>query len=680
MTKKTCLFCLFLFSVITATIYFVNNFVVADEIPDFIELKGHTYDVNFVAFSPDGKTVVTTSGDQTARIWDAATGKELQKLEGHTDRVNFAVFSPDGKTVVTASRDQTTRIWDAATGKKLQKLKKHILVCSTTFSPDGKMIITENWNDTADIWDVTTGDVILEGISAAFSPDGKTIVTASSNTARIWDAATRKELQNLEGHTNDIRSATFSPNGKKVVTASDDKTVRIWDATTGQELQKFEHTYSVRRVEFSPDGKMILSLSMTPDSAHTSREMIIRIWDVATGKIMRIWDVATGKEQKLENTYEVHSVKFSPNSEMIVSKSTGHWESAYEGVWEVATGKKLQKLKGYSTMLSPDCKTILTCNDRNVLLWDVATGKELRQLEGHTGKVNSAAFSFDGKKVVTASGNTAWIWNWDMIRQREEQTQKKWLAAGLTNLSEYLTEAGFERGNELWKLDQYGTADLQNQFKKENELWKLAQYGTADLQNQFKKADEFDKPALKKQIATKQSEIKSKKFVLILPYTTTALEVNDTNSQVELIVQIPLFVSKIEEGIDRRGDDLITNIAQIFTTEVGEYNADRKLYSTRSSFLTKDGKIRMCDTWEVTKILNNNGVVYWEETCFSDLHILVSDKTETIKKLVRQKENYNVEVRFANLFWGRPKYFGWFEHQALKKFKSTESLRKMQEF
>jgi hypothetical protein len=58
----------------------------------------------------------------------------------------------------------------------------------------------------------------------------------------------------------------------------------------------------------------------------------------------------------------------------------------------------------------------------------------------------------------------------------------------------------------------------------------------------------------------------------------------------------------------------------------------------------------------------------------------VSDKTETIKKLVRQKENYNVEVRFANLFWGRPKSHGWFEHQALKKFKSTESLRKMQEF
>jgi hypothetical protein len=57
----------------------------------------------------------------------------------------------------------------------------------------------------------------------------------------------------------------------------------------------------------------------------------------------------------------------------------------------------------------------------------------------------------------------------------------------------------------------------------------------------------------------------------------------------------------------------------------------------------------------------------------------VSDKTETIKKLVRQKENYNVEVRFANLFWGRPKSHGWFKLSALEEFKSTEGLRKIQE-
>jgi len=75
------------------------------------------------AFSPDGKKIVTASYDETARIWDAESGKELQKLEGHTDRVNSATFSPDGKKIVTASYNETARIWDAESGKELHKLR-----------------------------------------------------------------------------------------------------------------------------------------------------------------------------------------------------------------------------------------------------------------------------------------------------------------------------------------------------------------------------------------------------------------------------------------------------------------------------------------------------------------------------------------------------------------------------
>jgi WD40 repeat protein len=75
------------------------------------KLEGHTEPVFSATFSPDGKMIVTASGDNTARIWDATTGKELKKLEGHTSWINSAVFSPDGKTVVTASNDDTARIW-----------------------------------------------------------------------------------------------------------------------------------------------------------------------------------------------------------------------------------------------------------------------------------------------------------------------------------------------------------------------------------------------------------------------------------------------------------------------------------------------------------------------------------------------------------------------------------------
>jgi hypothetical protein len=88
----------------------------------------------------------------------------------------------------------------------------------------------------------------------------------------------------------------------------------------------------------------------------------------------------------------------------------------------------------------------------------------------------------------------------------------------------------------------------------------------------------------------------------------------------------------------------------------------------------------MCNTWEVAQVLENNGVVYWEETYHSILHIIVYDTTEKIKKLVRQKENYEVEIRLSGLSWGRPKYHGWFESSSLKrtKYQSTLNLRELQ--
>jgi hypothetical protein len=118
-------------------------------------------------------------------------------LGGHDGAVSSAAFSPDGSRIVTASDDNTARIWDAATVKEIAVLRDH----------DGPVT------------------------SAAFSPDGSHIVTASwDNTARIWDAATAKEIAVLRGHDNYVNSAAFSPDGSRIVTASSDKTARIWDA------------------------------------------------------------------------------------------------------------------------------------------------------------------------------------------------------------------------------------------------------------------------------------------------------------------------------------------------------------------------------------------------------------------------------------------------------------------
>jgi hypothetical protein len=125
-----------------------------------LNLSGHESDVTSAAFSPDGARIVTASDDQTARIWDAATGKEIMVLRGHEERVNSAVFSPDGARIVTASDDQTARIWDAATGEEITVLRGHEeRVTFAAFSPDGARIVTASWDQTARIWDTATGKV-----------------------------------------------------------------------------------------------------------------------------------------------------------------------------------------------------------------------------------------------------------------------------------------------------------------------------------------------------------------------------------------------------------------------------------------------------------------------------------------------------------------------------------------
>jgi len=222
---------------------------------------GHEGPVTSAAFSPDGSRIVTASWDNTGRIWDAASGKQIAVLRGHEDRVNSAAFSPDGSLIVTASDDKTGRIWDAASGKQIAVLSDASRVASAAFSPDGSRIVTASLINTARIWDAASGSriAVLNGhisslTSAAFSPDGSRIVTASRDrTARIWDAASGRQIAALRGHEDYVLSAAFSPDGSRIVTASRDRTARIWDAVGSRQIAAPRgHENYVLSAAFSP--------------------------------------------------------------------------------------------------------------------------------------------------------------------------------------------------------------------------------------------------------------------------------------------------------------------------------------------------------------------------------------------------------------------------------------------
>ena len=279
-----------------------------------VTLSGHANAINSVAFSPDGGRVVTAASDNTALVWDAATGRVIATLGGHTSSVTDAGFSSDGARVVTASVDRTARIWDATTGRVISTLSGHTgSVRSAAFSPDGRRVVTASGDWTARLWDATTGREItafdagyrvLTG--AEFSPDGGRVVTASvDRTARVWDAATRRSLATLSGHVGPVNSAAFSPDGGQVVTASDDGTARVWDAATGRWIATFSgHAGWLFSAAFSPDGRKVVT---------ASGDMTARIWDAATGRV-----IATLSGHRAPVT----SAAFSPDGRRIVTASS----------------------------------------------------------------------------------------------------------------------------------------------------------------------------------------------------------------------------------------------------------------------------------------------------------------------------------------------------------------------
>ena len=318
-------------------------------------LKGHAKLVIGAAFSPDGQRVVTASDDNTARVWDAATGKEIVALKGHEKGVYSAVFSPDGQRVVTASDDNTARVWDAATGKEIVALKGHEKgVYSAVFSPDGRRVVTASADNTARVWDATTGIqiAVLKGHqlsvrSAVFSPDGGRVITAGWDTARLWDATSGNEIAVLRGHERGptptefpiLFSATFSPDGRRVVTASVDRTARLWNVENSKESVLVSREGGVGSVMFSPDGH----LAITEDEYRALRTT--RLWDLKTGKAIAV----------LDNGPAV----FSADGQKVLSGMNDK-----PRIWHARSGKPIGFLlgQGYvkSAAFSPDGKSIVT--------------------------------------------------------------------------------------------------------------------------------------------------------------------------------------------------------------------------------------------------------------------------------------------------------------------------------
>ncbi len=357
-----------------------------------LDAGGHMAIIRGLAFTPDGKQLVSAGEDKVIRVWDLASGKTVRTMRGESapgslGTIFAMALSPDGKWLAVAGdlrtsagtnlqgggETQTIRLYDFESGKLVALLKGHTgVIRSLAFSPDGSKLISGSSDNTAIIWD--TG--VQSGVQV---PEPKL-------------------LHRLEGHKADIFTVVFSPDGSRAVTGSNDKDMRLWQVSDGSQIALMAgHGDKVYRLAVAPDGTVA-----SGDISGT-----ILLWDGRDGRLLRTL---------AKNKTGVGSLRFSLDGKLLVATcgmGGCFGPQAHADVYDLASGQVAVTYSGHdnavpASAISPDGHWVATPDNGNyeIHLWNLHTGErrlgpdgQPLRIVGHGQLVWSAGFSADGRQI-----------------------------------------------------------------------------------------------------------------------------------------------------------------------------------------------------------------------------------------------------------------------------------------
>lgn len=417
---------------------------------------------DYVAFSPDGKSLVTASAQSNwAQLWDFASGELVAELRGHTDAITGVGFGPSGKHVLTSSADRTARVWDVSRRRGVVHVVEGTILDEATFSPEGRQLVTPSngMRLALSVVDTNTGRILRQtasadaSYSARYSPDGKLLAGETSTGAKLWDADSDALLTELAGHAGQVNSVEFSHDSLRVVTASDDRTARVWTIATEAFVELRGHTDRVNGAVFSADDEQILTVSADGTarvwesrSGNALRTLTLSGRNVSMGGISpdgrravtvtdggpaRLWNLTAGSYVDLARPREsIHTAEFNADGRFLLTagrqNGDGAGASARWRIWHADTGAEVRFSGTAHTFrmarFSADGRFVITTDGSDfVRLWELFSGRLASELKTFIGTINYLTLSPDGGAMLVHDGqNTAYVYPWESIAPIDE--------------------------------------------------------------------------------------------------------------------------------------------------------------------------------------------------------------------------------------------------------------------